>query len=120
MRRLITAAATLLVLAAPAAAVAKQPDESGPDWCAKHQNVHANPSSRVVQEQYACYGRAGAGAVRADFDGNGFGDLAVGVPDENFAGQVDSGIVQVVYGSAGGLGPRNQALAQSGVGPGGG
>jgi hypothetical protein len=118
MQRLITATATLLAMAAPAVAAAKQPAENGPDWCAKAQNVHANPNSRIVQEQTACYARAGAGAVRADFDGDGFGDLAIGVPDENFLGQVDSGIVQVVYGSAGGLGPRNQVVAQSAVGPG--
>ena len=41
-----------------------------------------------------------------DFDGDGFGDLAIGVPDEDVPGQdgaVDLGMVQVLYGSNDGL-----------------
>src|SRR4051794_38490402 len=112
MRRLVTATATLLVAVAPATVAAKPPEDSGPDWCAKQQNVHANPSSRIVEEQYACYSKAGAGAVRADFDGDGFGDLAVGVPDENVNDIVDAGIVHVIYGGADGLGARNDVLRE--------
>ena len=38
-----------------------------------------------------------------DFDGDGYDDLAVGVPWEDVAGAADAGAVHVFYGSAGGL-----------------
>jgi hypothetical protein len=38
-----------------------------------------------------------------DYDGNGFDDLAVGVPTENLANGVDAGAVNVIYGSVSGL-----------------
>jgi FG-GAP repeat len=43
-----------------------------------------------------------SGSVKADFNGDGFGDLAVGVPRENFAATDDGG-VNVIYGSSTGL-----------------
>jgi hypothetical protein len=39
----------------------------------------------------------------ADFDGNGFGDLASGVPDEDFGAATDGGAVNVLFGFASGL-----------------
>src|SRR5436190_14223481 len=42
--------------------------------------------------------------TRADFNGDGFGDLAVGVPGESQAdGVVGAGAVSVIYGSTTGL-----------------
>ena len=38
-----------------------------------------------------------------DFDGDGFDDLAIGVPHENKGGEQDSGAVQVLFGSGAGL-----------------
>lgn len=38
-----------------------------------------------------------------DFNGDGFADLAVGLPYENVAGAVDAGAIQVIYGSPDGL-----------------
>jgi FG-GAP repeat protein len=38
-----------------------------------------------------------------DFDGDGFADLAVGVPDAQVGSVVDAGAVNVLYGSASGL-----------------
>jgi len=38
-----------------------------------------------------------------DYNGDGFADLAVGVPGEDVAGKADAGIVIVIYGSAAGL-----------------
>jgi hypothetical protein len=38
-----------------------------------------------------------------DFDGDGYDDLAIGIPDEDIGAVVDAGGVQVMYGSAGGL-----------------
>lgn len=39
----------------------------------------------------------------ADFDGDGFDDLACGVPDEDVGSATDAGAVNVLYGSSGGL-----------------
>jgi len=46
----------------------------------------------------------GAALATGDFDGDGFADLAIGVPDEEVGSIADAGQVIVVYGSAGGLG----------------
>jgi len=45
----------------------------------------------------------GAALASGDFDGDGFEDLAVGIPGENVGGRGDAGAVHVVYGGAGGL-----------------
>jgi hypothetical protein len=46
----------------------------------------------------------GSGVARGDFNGDGIGDLAIGVPDENVNGATDAGAVNVLYGSVtGGL-----------------
>jgi FG-GAP repeat len=41
--------------------------------------------------------------VSADFNGDGFDDLALGVPGEDIRGLIDAGAVNVIYGSATGL-----------------
>lgn len=46
--------------------------------------------------------RFGAALTVGDFNGDGFGDVAVGVPNED-RGKADTGGVNVIYGSAGGL-----------------
>jgi hypothetical protein len=46
---------------------------------------------------------AGAAALHADFNGDGFADLAVGVDGEDVGAIPDAGAVQVIYGGAGGL-----------------
>lgn len=46
---------------------------------------------------------ASTSAVHPDFNGDGFADLAVGVPKENINGSRDAGAVNVIYGSADGL-----------------
>ena len=38
----------------------------------------------------------GSGVARGDFNGDGIGDLAVGVPDENVNGAIDAGAVNVI------------------------
>jgi FG-GAP repeat protein len=43
------------------------------------------------------------GGLQADFDNDGFADLAVGVPLEDVQGRDGAGAVNVLYGSAGGL-----------------
>ena len=44
---------------------------------------------------------------QCDFNGDGFADLAIGVPDEDINGQGDAGAVNVFYGRAGGLSATN-------------
>jgi len=52
-------------------------------------------------------------AARADFDGDGFVDLAVGIPDEDVEARGGAGAVNVLYGSAAGLtGARAQLFHQ--------
>ena len=41
--------------------------------------------------------------VRSDFNGDGFADLAVGIPEITVNGVANSGAVDVLYGSAAGL-----------------
>jgi hypothetical protein len=45
-----------------------------------------------------------------DFDGDGYDDLAIGVPDEDIGTVVDAGGVQVMYGTAGGLAPAGNKI----------
>ncbi len=47
-----------------------------------------------------------------DFDGDGYADLAVGVPGEDLRGKRDAGAVQVLYGSATGPTARDQVWHQ--------
>jgi hypothetical protein len=64
---------------------------------------------------------ASAASVSADFNGDGFADLAVGVPFEDLAGSAgtifDAGAVSVIYGSSNGLvASRNQLWHQDRAG----
>ena len=53
-----------------------------------------------------CRGGSSSGVARGDFNGDGFADLAVGVPGKNTPASVgSSGAVYVIYGSANGLLP---------------
>ncbi|MGH2572720.1 MAG: hypothetical protein ACRDGU_04435 [Actinomycetota bacterium] len=56
-----------------------------------------------------------------DFNGDGFGDLAIGIPGETVGGRADAGGVGVIYGSASGLhSAGNQFWTQNSAGiPGG-
>jgi hypothetical protein len=44
-----------------------------------------------------------SGIARGDFNGDGFGDLAIGVPHRDTSGVANSGAVVIVYGSSSGL-----------------
>lgn len=43
------------------------------------------------------------GIVKADFNGDGFADLAIGVPNQTVNGVANAGAVNVIYGSSNGL-----------------
>ena len=45
--------------------------------------------------------------IRADFNGDGFDDLAIGVPGEDVGSITDAGAVNVIYGTSGGLSAAN-------------
>jgi hypothetical protein len=45
----------------------------------------------------------GSALFAGDFNGDGFDDLAVGVPGEDVGGATDAGAVNLLFGSAGGL-----------------
>lgn len=45
----------------------------------------------------------GSSLAACDLNGDGFGDLAIGIPNEDHLGHADAGAVQVHFGTAGGL-----------------
>ncbi|NEO48719.1 MAG: hypothetical protein F6K55_33300 [Moorea sp. SIO4A3] len=49
------------------------------------------------------YDNFGASLGVQDFNGDGYDDLAIGVPGEDLGGIIDSGATQILYGSANGL-----------------
>ncbi|MDH3959019.1 MAG: integrin alpha, partial [Actinomycetota bacterium] len=51
-------------------------------------------------------------AIPFDFDGDGYADLAVGVPGEDLRGKLNAGAVQVLYGSASGPTAHDQLWHQ--------
>ena len=51
-------------------------------------------------------------ADRVDFNGDGFDDLAIGVPGEGIRGAALAGAVNILYGGTGGLAGTNQLLTQ--------
>jgi FG-GAP repeat len=57
-----------------------------------------------------------AGSLQADFNHDGFIDLAVGVPFENVGSIEDAGAVNVLYGAAGGLTGTGSQLFRQGAG----
>lgn len=56
----------------------------------------------------------GATLAAADFDDDGFGDLAIGTPGEDIAGERNTGAVTLLYGRASGLKARSQNFVRQG------
>lgn len=86
-------------------------DKEAKDPCRKA----FRPGTRAEQLREQCENGSSSGIARGDFNGDGIGDLAIGVPFEDIAGGKggmiqDAGGVNIIYGSAGGL--------SSGAGPG--
>jgi len=54
--------------------------------------------------------RFGNAITYGDFNGDGFDDVAVGAPTEDFGGDRDAGVVHIIYGSENGVRARNNQL----------
>ncbi len=75
-----------------------------------HQDVNG------MQEVAEAMDRFGAVLSSGDYDGDGYDDLAIGVPHENVGGQQDAGIVQILYGTFTGLRTTRNQIFQQGAG----
>src|SRR5712691_7066302 len=70
------------------------------DPCVQLPNPPGNANG--IEKQCPPAGSS-SGIAKGDFNGDGFADLAVGVPDEDLGSIVDGGSVNIIYGSANGL-----------------
>jgi hypothetical protein len=70
---------------------------TSPDDQLWHQNSTGVVDKAEVGDEF------GSSLAAGDFNGDGFDDLAIGVPLENVGAIADAGAVNVLYGSAGGL-----------------
>jgi hypothetical protein len=73
-------------------------------------------SSSTAQAKLACLAPSSGGAARADYNADGFTDLAIGVPYEDVGNVADAGIVQIMWGSASGFSPSRSLILQEGDG----
>jgi hypothetical protein len=71
---------------------------------------HFNQDTTGISDQVEAYDRFGEALAAADFDFDGYDDLAIGVFSEEFenSGLVDTGAVHALYGSPRGLGPGGE------------
>lgn len=72
------------------------------------------PAGASTRDRSATFG--GSPQAESDFDGDGFSDLAIGVPGEAIGDIQGAGIVQVLYGGGGGVSTDDQLWSQDEVG----
>ena len=84
------------------------------------QNSAASTSDtwdRSIADAAETEDRFGAALVTGDFNGDHIDDLAIGAPGEDVNGQIDAGLVNIVFGSTTGLTTLgNRALTQDSAG----
>ncbi|WP_407560104.1 FG-GAP repeat protein [Streptomyces sp. 184] len=110
--RTLAALTACLATAGTAAVTAQATGAEDPGGAAR--TVSASGASFAASgASSAASGAADARAVRADFDGDGYADLATGAPGGTVAGHAEAGYVLVSYGSADGVGaPASVVLSQ--------
>ena len=59
--------------------------------------------SIIVVMPFSAVTKASAARPETDFNGDGYADLAIGVPNEGINGKAEAGLVNIIYGSASGL-----------------
>ena len=92
---------------------------------ATRQGLTANLDQLWTQNSAAVAGTAatddhfGAAVATGDFNGDGFADLAIGIPGENVGNEIDAGAVEILYGTGQRLSARdNQLLSAANLRPG--
>jgi hypothetical protein len=70
-------------------------------------NQHITQDTAGMQDQAEPYDRLGSSLASADFNGDGYDDLAIGVPYEGIGSASSAGAVQIMFGSADGLQATN-------------
>jgi FG-GAP repeat len=65
-----------------------------------------------IQGWVDAHDRFGGTLAAGDFDGDGYGDLAIGSPGEDASGHANTGVVHVLYGDRHGLTRRDELLGQ--------
>lgn len=102
--RVFVTVATIAVLTAPFHGAAPGPGDRGPAGPPDPCDQLATAGGEAVGLHRRCGAQGGGGgAAKGDFNADGYGDLAVGVPYEDQNGINAVGGVNVIYGSGKGL-----------------
>jgi hypothetical protein len=81
----------------------------GPNGLSR-RNQLITQNSRGMDDRAETFDFFGEYLTAIDVDGDSRCDLVVGVPSEDIGSKRDAGAVHVIFGSASGLGPRNQFI----------
>jgi FG-GAP repeat len=90
----------------PSAAAAQDEEDTGQVDVHRHDpcdRLPAPPGEARGIDKLCPPAGSSSGVAKGDFNGDGFADLAVGVPDEDVGTVADTGAVNIIYGSADGL-----------------
>jgi len=114
---LMLAAGTLTTtsLALPARALAAQAGQQDAQNELKAPKNDKDNDKDKAKDKDVTAGPSSSGIARGDFDNDGFGDLAVGVPLEGFGTSQQAGGVNVIYGTADGLRATGNQFWQQGA-----
>jgi glucose/arabinose dehydrogenase len=110
-----------VVVGSPREGVSGSAQSGGVTLICGRTNGVQRRSSQTFTQAGSVAGAAEAGdhfgqaVALADFDGDGYDDLAVGAPDEGVAGRARAGAVTIMYGTPAGLTTENsKAFSQAG------
>jgi hypothetical protein len=82
------------------------------------RRLREDPDQQFTQDTAGVRGvaddddRFGSTMVAADYDDDGYADLAIGVPGESVSGVLAAGVVNVLYGGPAGLTARDELVGQ--------